>query len=135
MRNMASLRCAHCTTHSWDTEQTPQRRRRFSQMALAKKIQIYDTTLRDGCQSEDVSLTTADKLQIAERLDDLGIDYIEGGWPGSNARDAAFFHEVKLLKLRHAKIAAFGSTRRANIRASADRNLQLKIGRASWRER
>ena len=60
-------------------------------MAVAKKIQIYDTTLRDGCQSEDVSLTVADKLQIAERLDDLGIDYIEGGWPGSNARDAAFF--------------------------------------------
>ncbi len=98
-------------------------------MAVAKKIQIYDTTLRDGCQSEDVSLTTADKLQIAERLDDLGIDYIEGGWPGSNARDAAFFQEIKRLKLRHAKIAAFGSTRRANIRASADRNLQLMIAR------
>jgi 2-isopropylmalate synthase len=94
-------------------------------MAVAKKIQIYDTTLRDGCQSEDVSLTTADKLQIAERLDDLGVDYIEGGWPGSNARDAAFFNEVKRLKLRHAKVAAFGSTRRANIRASADRNLHL----------
>ena len=94
-------------------------------MAVAKKIQIYDTTLRDGCQSEDVSLTTADKLQIAERLDDLGVDYIEGGWPGSNARDAAFFKEVKRLKLRHAKVAAFGSTRRANIRASADRNLHL----------
>src|SRR5271170_1483475 len=96
-------------------------------MAVAKKIQIYDTTLRDGCQSEDVSLTTADKLQIAERLDDLGIDYIEGGWPGSNARDAAFFTEVKRLKLRHAKIAAFGSTRRAGIRAAADRNLQLML--------
>ncbi len=94
-------------------------------MAAAKKIQIYDTTLRDGCQSEDVSLTTADKLQIAERLDDLGFDYIEGGWPGSNPRDAAFFKEVKRLKLRHAKIAAFGSTRRAGIRASADRNLRL----------
>jgi 2-isopropylmalate synthase len=106
-------------------------------MAVAKKIQIYDTTLRDGCQSEDVSLTTADKLQIAERLDDLGIDYIEGGWPGSNARDAAFFQEVKRLKLRHAKIAAFGSTRRTYIRASADLNLQLMIvairrSRPSW---
>src|ERR1700691_6424110 len=96
-------------------------------MALAKKISIYDTTLRDGCQSEDVSLTTADKLQIAERLDDLGIDYIEGGWPGSNPRDAAFFPEVRRLKLRHAKISAFGATRRANIRAAADRNLQLVI--------
>ena len=60
-------------------------------MAVAKKIQVYDTTLRDGCQSEDVSLTVEDKLEIAERLDDLGIDYIEGGWPGSNERDAAFF--------------------------------------------
>ena len=67
-------------------------------MAVAKKIQVYDTTLRDGCQSEDVSLTVEDKLEIAERLDDLGIDYIEGGWPGSNERDAAFFSEVKKLK-------------------------------------
>lgn len=94
-------------------------------MAAGKKIQIYDTTLRDGCQSEDVSLTVDDKLQIAERLDDLGIDYIEGGWPGSNERDAAFFKEVKRLKLRHARIAAFGSTRRAGIKAAADRNLHL----------
>ena len=88
----------------------------LKQMAVAKKIQIYDTTLRDGCQSEDVSLTVEDKLEIAERLDDLGIDYIEGGWPGSNERDAAFFREVKKLRLRHSKIAAFGSTRRANVR-------------------
>jgi 2-isopropylmalate synthase len=94
-------------------------------MAITKKIQVYDTTLRDGCQCEDVSLTVDDKLQIAERLDDLGIDYIEGGWPGSNERDAAFFKEVKRLKLRHAKIAAFGSTRRAGVTAAADRNLQL----------
>ncbi len=96
-------------------------------MAVAKKIQIYDTTLRDGCQSEDVSLTIADKLLIAERLDDLGVDYIEGGWPGSNDRDAAFFIEVKKLRLRHAKVAAFGSTRRANVRCAADRNLQLLL--------
>jgi 2-isopropylmalate synthase len=90
-----------------------------------KKIQIYDTTLRDGCQSEDVSLTVEDKLQIAQRLDDLGIDYIEGGWPGSNPRDAAFFTEVKRLRLRHAQIVAFGSTRRHGVKAAADRNLQL----------
>jgi 2-isopropylmalate synthase len=94
-------------------------------MATNKKIQVYDTTLRDGCQSEDVSLTLDDKLEIARRLDDLGFDYIEGGWPGSNDRDAAFFTAVKKLKLRHAKIAAFGSTRRANIKASEDRNLGL----------
>src|SRR6201997_2260379 len=96
-------------------------------MAVAKKIQIYDTTLRDGCQSEDVSLTVEDKLEIAERLDDLGFDYIEGGWPGSNDRDAAFFTEVKRVKLRHAKISAFGSTRRAGVKAGADRNLQLLL--------
>jgi 2-isopropylmalate synthase len=94
-------------------------------IAVEKKIQVYDTTLRDGCQSEDVSLTIEDKLQIAERLDDLGIDYIEGGWPGSNPRDAAFFTEVKRLHLRHARVVAFGSTRRHGVKAAIDRNLQL----------
>jgi 2-isopropylmalate synthase len=96
-------------------------------MADAKHIQVYDTTLRDGCQSEDVSLTVEDKVTIAERLDDLGFDYIEGGWPGSNDRDAAFFKEIKKIKIRHAKIAAFGSTRRSGVRAAADRNLQLLL--------
>src|SRR2546429_7861373 len=85
-------------------------------MAPANKIQVYDTTLRDGCQSEDVSLTLEDKLEVARRLDDVGIDYIEGGWPGSNERDAAFFTSVKRLKLRHARIAAFGATRRAGVK-------------------
>jgi len=96
-------------------------------MADTKHIQVYDTTLRDGCQSEDISLTVEDKVTIAERLDDLGFDYIEGGWPGSNDRDAAFFKEVKKIKIRHAKIAAFGSTRRSGVRAAADRNLQLLL--------
>ncbi len=96
-------------------------------MAVAKHIQVYDTTLRDGCQSEDVSLTVDDKVEIARHLDDLGFDYIEGGWPGSNERDAAFFREVRKARLKHAKIAAFGSTRRAGIRATADRNLQLLL--------
>src|SRR5271170_4086005 len=100
-------------------------------MAVSKKIQIYDTTLRDGCQSEDVSLGLGDKLTIAERLDDFGVDYIEGGWPGSNERDAAFFVAAKKLKLRHAKIAAFGSTRRANVRAADDRNLDLILRAAT----
>jgi 2-isopropylmalate synthase len=94
-------------------------------MAPGNRIQVYDTTLRDGCQSEDVSLTLEDKLTIARRLDDLGIDYIEGGWPGSNERDAAFFTNSKRLKLRHARIAAFGATRRAGIKAAADNNLLL----------
>ncbi len=96
-------------------------------MAAEKKIQVYDTTLRDGCQSEDVSLTIEDKVEIARRLDDLGIDYVEGGWPGSNDRDAAFFSAVKKARLKHSKIAAFGSTRRAGVRASQDRNLQLLL--------
>src|ERR1700736_2313091 len=96
-------------------------------MAAEKKIQIYDTTLRDGCQSEDVSLTTEDKGKNARRLDDIGIDYVEGGWPGSNDRDAAFFIEVKKARLKHSKIAAFGSTRRAGVKASQDRNLQLML--------
>src|SRR5215813_10011809 len=90
-----------------------------------KRIQIYDTTLRDGAQAEDISFALDDKLRIAEQLDDLGIGYIEGGWPGSNPRDEEFFRAVKRLGLRHAKVAAFGSTRRAGVKASEDRNLAL----------
>src|SRR5215510_2398594 len=71
-----------------------------------RKVQLYDTTLRDGCQSEDVSLTLGDKLRVAELLDDLGIHVIEGGWPGSNPRDEEFFRAVKALGLKHARIAA-----------------------------
>jgi 2-isopropylmalate synthase len=92
-----------------------------------KRIVLYDTTLRDGCQSEDVSLTLDDKLRIAEKLDAFGIDFIEGGWPGSNPRDEEFFHAVKKLHLRHAKVAAFGSTRRANIAAGDDLNIRLLL--------
>src|SRR5713101_9915874 len=106
MRSTGSWRCERCMTHSLARVPAPRRRPVVNSMAAAKKIQIYDTTLRDGCQSEDVSLNVENKVQIAQRLDDLGIDYIEGGWPGSNERDAAFFKEVKRLKLRHAKIAA-----------------------------
>jgi 2-isopropylmalate synthase len=92
-----------------------------------RKIQLYDTTLRDGCQSEDVSLTLGDKLRVAELLDDLGVHVIEGGWPGSNPRDEEFFRAAKRLKLRHARIAAFGSTKRAGVKAADDRNLQLCV--------
>src|SRR3989441_4512582 len=92
-----------------------------------RRIQLYDTTLRDGAQAEDISFTVEDKLRIAERLDDLGIHYIEGGWPGSNPRDEEFFRAVKRLGLRHARVAAFGSTRRAGVRASEDRNLLLCV--------
>src|SRR6185503_3402659 len=92
-----------------------------------RKIQLYDTTLRDGCQSEDVSLTLDDKLRVAELLDDLGIRVIEGGWPGSNPRDEEFFRASRKLRLKHARIAAFGSTKRPGVRAADDRNLQLCV--------
>ncbi len=91
------------------------------------QIKIYDTTLRDGTQGEGVSFSVADKLRIAEKFDQFGIDYIEGGWPGSNPRDMAFFEEAKKLKLKHAKIAAFGSTRRANLKAEEDPQLQTLL--------
>lgn len=93
-------------------------------MTGARHIEIYDTTLRDGCQAEDIAFTVEDKLRIAERLDDFGIRYIEGGWPGSNPRDEAFFKEAKKLRLKQARIAAFGSTRRVGTRASDDSNLR-----------
>ncbi|MDH3441558.1 MAG: citramalate synthase, partial [Gammaproteobacteria bacterium] len=91
---------------------------------MGTKIHLYDTTLRDGAQSEDVSFTLDDKLRVAELLDGLGIAYIEGGWPGSNPRDEEFFRAVKRLKLKRARIAAFGSTRRANVDVADDLNLR-----------
>lgn len=100
-------------------------------MADAGKIQVYDTTLRDGLQSDDVSLTVDDRLVIAARLDELGFDYIEGGWPGSNQRDAEFFARAAKLRLRHAKLCAFGATRRARIKASQDRSLGLLLRAAT----
>jgi 2-isopropylmalate synthase len=93
-----------------------------------KDVLLYDTTLRDGCQAEDVSFTLEDKLRIAEKLDDLGVDYIEGGYPGSNDRDADFFKEVERLKLRNAKIAAFGTTRKHGVKPSQDVNLKALLG-------
>lgn len=77
------------------------------------KIQTFDTTLRDGTQGETINFTVEDKLVIAQKLDELGIDYIEGGWPGSNPKDKEFFARARDLKLKHAKITAFGSTRLA----------------------
>jgi 2-isopropylmalate synthase len=90
-----------------------------------KRVDLYDTTLRDGCQAEDVNFTLDDKLRIVERLDEFGVRYVEGGWPGSNPRDEEFFRAVRGLRLRHARVAAFGSTRRPGVRASQDRNLRL----------
>jgi len=90
-------------------------------------IKIYDTTLRDGTQGEGISFSVADKLLIVERLDQFGVDYIEGGFPGSNPRDIAFFAEAKNLRLRHARLAAFGATRRAGVRASEDPQLRTLL--------
>lgn len=94
---------------------------------MSARIQTYDTTLRDGTQGEGVSFTVAAKLRVAKQLDQFGIDYIEGGWPGSNPRDMAFFEAAQKLDLQHAKIAAFGSTRRASLAAETDPQLQLLL--------
>ena len=91
------------------------------------KIFTYDTTLRDGTQREGISLSVDDKLKITKKLDEFGIDYIEGGWPGSNPKDVEYFRRIAGLDLQHSKIAAFGSTRRKGIRPEDDRNLQLLI--------
>ena len=90
-------------------------------------VTLYDTTLRDGSQMEGVSLSVHDKLRIAERLDQLGVHFIEGGWPGSNPKDEEFFREAKSLNLAHAKLTAFGSTRRANSPVQHDANIRALL--------
>lgn len=90
-------------------------------------VKIYDTTLRDGTQAEDISFLLEDKIRIAHRLDDLGIHYIEGGWPGSNPKDVAFFRDIKKEKLSHSKIAAFGSTRRSKVTPAKDNNIKTLV--------
>jgi 2-isopropylmalate synthase len=92
-----------------------------------KDVLLYDTTLRDGCQAEDVSFTLEDKLRIAAKLDEMGIDYIEGGYPGSNPRDADFFKQVKKFKLKNSKVASFGTTRKFGAKPSQDINLKMLL--------
>ncbi len=94
---------------------------------MDKQVLLYDTTLRDGTQGEGISLSCNDKLKIAQKLDEFGVDYIEGGWPGSNPKDAEFFERRGELKLKHAKIAAFGSTRYKNTTCEADANIQALV--------
>ena len=94
---------------------------------MTERIAILDTTLRDGAQREGISLSVNDKIRIAQRLDDLGIAYIEGGWPGSNPKDVEFFARARHLRLKHGRIAAFCSTRHANATADADRNLRAVL--------
>lgn len=94
---------------------------------MPKIIQIFDTTLRDGTQGEKVSFSAEDKFRIAQRLDQFGIHYIEGGWPGSNPKDMAFFDRAKGHKFKNAKIVAFGSTCRAGNKPEEDPNLKALI--------
>jgi 2-isopropylmalate synthase len=90
-------------------------------MDLHGAFHVYDTTLRDGAQQEGLNLTVADKLAIARQLDGLGVGYIEGGWPGANPKDTEFFRRAtQELALKHAKLAAFGATRRAGVKAADD---------------
>ena len=91
------------------------------------KIFTFDTTLRDGTQGESVSFSVEDKLLITQKLDELGIDYIEGGWPGSNPKDKEFFARAAELELKHAKLTAFGSTRFARNPVGEDRNVQALV--------
>ncbi len=92
-----------------------------------RDVKLYDTTLRDGSQAEDIAFTVEDKLRIARKIDELGIHYIEGGWPGSNPKDAQFFKEVRDLSLKHATIVAFGSTAKAGTPPEEDRNLKALV--------
>ena len=93
-----------------------------------RKVDIYDTTLRDGCQAEKISLSVEDKLRIARRLDEMGFDYIEGGWPNeTNPRDREVFERARDADWRHARFAAFGSTRRPGIAPEDDANLQFLV--------
>lgn len=88
-----------------------------------RRIEIYDTTLRDGSQGEGITLSVEDKIRIARRLDEFGMDFIEGGWPGSNPKDEEFFERMKSVRFKNARLASFGSTRRADIAAGEDPQL------------
>ena len=97
----------------------------------AQRIEIYDTTLRDGTQGEGVSLSLVDKIKITRRLDAMGVDYIEGGYPLSNPKDVAYFKEAAALELKHAKVCAFGMTRRRGITAAEDPGMQALVEAAT----
>ena len=92
-----------------------------------KTIKIYDTTLRDGTQAEEIAFSVEDKVLIARKLDELGIHYIEGGWPGSNPKDVQFFKEIKKARLKNSRLSAFGSTRRPKVKPSEDHNLKALV--------
>lgn len=92
-----------------------------------RKVEIYDTTLRDGAQSEDISFSVEDKVRITEKLDELGVQYIEGGWPGANPRDVEFFRKAAKLKLSNSVVVSFGSTHRPKRKAADDETLRALV--------
>jgi 2-isopropylmalate synthase len=94
---------------------------------IMRQVRIYDTTLRDGSQAEELNLTTEDKIRIARKLDELGIHYIEGGWPGSNPTDRQFFKEITNYDLKNSLVAAFGSTHSTKLAPEADPNLKAIV--------
>jgi 2-isopropylmalate synthase len=91
------------------------------------RVTIYDTTLRDGTQGTGISFSVLDKIRVAEKLDEFGVHYIEGGFPGSNPKDAEFFNEAKRRKWKHAKIAAFGATRRGGVKVAEDAQVRVLL--------
>jgi 2-isopropylmalate synthase len=94
---------------------------------MKQNVLIYDTTLRDGAQAEDLNFSVEDKIRVARKLDEFGVHYIEGGWPGSNPRDVEFFQEMRRIKLKRAKLTAFGATRRARLKATDDPSLKSLV--------
>ena len=94
---------------------------------MKPEVELYDTTLRDGSQGEGINFSVIDKLRIAEKLDAFGFHYIEGGWPGSNPKDIAFFAEAKRKKFKNARLAAFGATRRKGVRVESDEQVRLLL--------
>ena len=99
---------------------------------MSTQVFVYDTTLRDGTQGEAVNFTSSDKLRVARKLDEFGVHFIEGGWPGSNPKDIEFFQRARQeLHLHHARLAAFGSTCKADVRAAEDGQIQLLLDAAT----
>jgi 2-isopropylmalate synthase len=99
----------------------------MTDIAKKQRVELYDTTLRDGTQGLGIALTVVDKINIARLLDDLGFDYIEGGYPLSNPKDVAFFEEARKLEWKHAKVCAFGMTRRKGIKPEEDQGMQALV--------
>lgn len=121
------------TRRRGDAEIAPSPRHPFTASAaplasrLSPALEIYDTTLRDGAQAEDVSFSVDDKVRVAQKLDELGVQYIEGGWPGANPKDIEFFRIIKTIPFKHATVVAFGSTRKASNVVQKDPNIQALL--------